>query len=334
MSFMAHESSEAPEAVARFLKLNNSKLIELGKRLRNSPPQTIITSARGSSDNAAGYFKYVTEILTGIPCCSIGASVVSVYGANLQVNNGLCLTISQSGKSPDIVALQEAAKKSGAFTVALVNVEGSPAATSADMCLPLYAGPERSVAATKSFVVSLAAGAAIVAHWLNQTDLLNAVLNLPNVLARAAQIPWPEAVDLAAQSESLYVLGRGPALPIAAETALKLKETCAIHAEAYSIAEVMHGPLELLGKDFPVLAYAPNDQSSATTKIAVQKMRATGAKVLIIGNDGLNTAKSGHPLLDSISMIQTSYGFVEATAQALGRNPDQPRFLKKVTETV
>ena len=334
MSFMARESAEAPEAVTRFLERNSVKLIELGKQLRKSPPHIILTSARGSSDNAAGYFKYVTEILTGIPCCSIGASVVSVYGAKLQVKNGLCLTISQSGQSPDIVALQEAAKKSGALTVALVNVEGSPAATSADICLPLCAGLEQSVAATKSLVVSLAAGAAIVAHWLNQTELLNAVLGLPDTLSRAAKIRWPEAIELAAASESLYVLGRGPALPIAAETALKLKETCAIHAEAYSIAEVMHGPLELLGKDFPVLAYAPDDQSNATTQAAIQKMRATGAKVLAIGNDGLNYAKSGHPLLDPISMIQTSYGFIEATAQALGRNPDQPRLLKKVTETV
>ena len=334
MSHMAHESAEAPEAVARFLERNDAKLIELGKHLRKSPPQTILTSARGSSDNAAGYFKYVTEILTGIPCCSIGASVVSVYGAKLQVKNGLCLTISQSGQSPDIVALQEAAKKSGALTVALVNVEGSPAATSADICLPLYAGLEQSVAATKSLVVSLAAGAAIVAHWLNQAELLNAVSRLPDDLAQAAKIHWPEAIDLAVASDSLYILGRGPALPIAAETALKLKETCAIHAEAYSIAEVMHGPLELLGKDFPVLVYATGDQSNATTQAAIQKMRATGAKVLAIGNGGLNYAKSTHPLMDPISMIQTSYGFIEATAQALGRNPDQPRLLKKVTETV
>ena len=334
MSHMARESAEAPDAVARFLELNNTKLIELGKQQRKSPPQIILTSARGSSDNAAGYFKYVTEILTGIPCCSIGASVVSVYGAKLLVKGGLCLTISQSGKSPDIVALQEAAKKSGALTVALVNVEGSPAAKSADICLPLYAGPEQSVAATKSLIVSLAASAAIVAHWLNQSELLNSVSRLPEVLSRSAKIAWPEAVDLAVANDSLYVLGRGPALPIAAETALKLKETCAIHAEAYSIAEVMHGPLELLGRDFPVLAYAPEDQSSATTQVAIQKMRATGAKVLVIGKDGLSYAKSDHPLLEPISMIQTAYGFIEATAQTLGRNPDHPRFLKKVTETV
>ena len=210
-------------------------------------------------------------------------------------------------------------------SVALVNVEGSPAATSADICLPLYAGLEQSVAATKSLVVSLAAGAAIVAHWLNQAEFLNAISRLPDDLAQAAKIHWPEAVDLAVTSDSLYILGRGPALPIAAETALKLKETCAIHAEAYSIAEVMHGPLELLGKDFPVLVYATSDQSNATTQAAIQKMRATCAKVLTIGNGGLKYAKSSHPLMDPISMIQTSYGFIEATAQALGRNPDQPR---------
>ena len=334
MSHMALESAEGPEAVARFLALNHTKLVELGKCLRKAPPQTILTSARGSSDNAAGYFKYITEILTGIPCCSIGASVVSVYGAKLQVENGLCLTISQSGKSPDIVALQEAAKKSGALTVALVNVEGSPAALSADICLALHAGPEQSVAATKSFVVSLAAGAAILAHWLGQAELLDAVAQLPEVLARASKIYWAQAVDLAVATDSLYVLGRGPALPIAAETALKLKETCAIHAEAYSVAEVMHGPLELLGKDFPVLTYAPEDQSSATTAAAIKKIRATGAKVLTMGSGGLTYARSRHSLLDPISMIQTAYGFVEATAKALGRNPDQPRLLKKVTETV
>ena len=334
MSHMARESAEAPEAVARFLELNKTKLIELGRRLRLSPPQIMITSARGSSDHAAGYFKYLTEIQTGVPCCSIGASVVSVYGAKLKVNNGLCLTISQSGKSPDIVALQEAAKKSGAFTVALVNVEGSPVATSADICLPLYAGPERSVAATKSLIVSLAAGAAIVAHWLNQTELLNSVSRLPDVLAQAAKMAWPQAIDLVLANDSLYVLGRGPSLPIAAETALKLKETCAIHAEAYSTAEVMHGPLELLGIDFPVLVYAPEDQSIITTEVAIQKMRATGAKVLVIGKGGLNYARTGHALLDPVAMIQTTYGFIEATAQALGRNPDQPQLLKKVTETL
>jgi glutamine---fructose-6-phosphate transaminase (isomerizing) len=334
MSHMAREAAESPEAVARFLDHNSKTLVEIGARLRLKPPPVIITSARGSSDNAAGYFKYLTEILTGVPCCSMGASVVSVYGAKLQARDGFCLTISQSGKSPDIVALQDAARRAGALTVAVVNVEDSPAAQAADICLPLHAGAELSVAATKSFIVSLVAGAAIVAHWLNDSDLMAAISGLPGHLAKAMVIDWPEVVAFAQNAESLYVVGRGPTLPIAAETALKLKETCAIHAEAYSIAEVMHGPLELLGDGYPVLAYSPKDMSRASSRDALIKMRQTGAHVLVAEEGGLPFQRTGNSLLDPISIIQTAYRFIESTAIARGRDPDKPRLLKKVTETV
>jgi glucosamine--fructose-6-phosphate aminotransferase (isomerizing) len=257
-----------------------------------------------------------------------------VYGAHLKAKGGLCITISQSGKSPDIVALQEAARKAGALTVALVNVEDSPAARKADICLPLHAGPELSVAATKSFIVSLAAGAAITAQWLGQEDLIAAVAGLPERLHSAVSIAWPDFVSFARDADSLYVLGRGPSLPIAAETALKLKETCAIHAEAYSIAEVMHGPLELLGDGFPVFAYAPDDRSRDSTAEAIGRMRQTGASVLVAGQGGLPVIATGHPLLDPITMIQTAYLAIEQVAVARGRDPDRPRLLKKVTETM
>jgi glucosamine--fructose-6-phosphate aminotransferase (isomerizing) len=334
MSHMKREAAEASEAVARFLERNGKTLADIGARLRLKPPPVILTSARGSSDNAAGYFKYAAEILRGIPCCSIGASVVSVYGATLHAKDGLCLTISQSGQSPDIVALQDAARRAGALTVALVNVEDSPVAHAADICLSLHAGPELSVAATKSFIVSLLAGASIVAHWLDSRELLNAISALPEVLRKAWDIEWPSAVETAREAESLYVVARGPSLPIAQETALKLKETCAIHAEAYSIAEVMHGPLELLGQGFPVLAFSPEDRSRASSREAVEKMRRTGADVLVVEQGGLPYVAAANPLLDPISIIQTCYRFVEAAAIARGRDPDRPRLLKKVTETL
>ena len=334
MSHMAREAAEAPEAVARFLDHNGKVLTALGARLRQMPPPVVLTSARGSSDNAAGYFKYLTEILLGVPCASMGASVVSVYGANLKAKGSLCITISQSGQSPDIVALQEAARQAGAFSVALVNVSDSPAARNADICLPLHAGPELSVAATKSFIVSLAAGAAIVAQWLGRADLIAAVNSLPERLAAAARIDWPEFVDLARHADSLYVLGRGPALPIAAETALKLKETCAIHAEAYSIAEVMHGPWELMGEGFPVFAYSPDDRSRESSRQALAQIRGTAARVVVAETGGLNYARTAEPLLDPVTMIQTAYLAIEKVAQALGRDPDRPRLLKKVTETI
>jgi glutamine---fructose-6-phosphate transaminase (isomerizing) len=334
MSHMAREAAEAPDAVARFLERNAATLHELGARLRLAPPPVILTSARGSSDHAAGYFKYLAEILLGVPCASIGASVVSVYGAALKARGALCLTISQSGKSPDIVALQEAARKAGALTVAIVNVADSPIAASADIYLPLRAGPELSVAATKSFIVSLAAGAAIAAQWVGKEDLIAAVADLPRHLEKAARLTWPGLAVMAKDAESLYVLGRGPSLPIAQETALKFKETCGIHAEAYSIAEVMHGPLELLGENFPVLVYSPEDRSRGSSRDSIARLRATGADVLVVEEGGLPSTRTADPLLDPIAMIQTAYPCIEAVARARGRDPDRPRLLRKVTETI
>ena len=333
MSLMAAEAAEAPQAVARFLAHNSGELQELGARLRLAPPSVVLTSARGSSDNAAGYFKYLCEITTGVPCASVGASVVSVYGGRLKAAGGLCLTVSQSGQSPDIVALQQAAKAAGATTVALVNVADSPAARNADICLALHAGAERSVAATKSFIVSCAAAAAIVAQWSGDAALLAAVERLPQTLEQAVRVTWPGFTDFAHEAASLFVLGRGPSYPIAQETALKLKETCAIHAEAYSVAEVMHGPWELMETGFPVLVYAPDDAARANTREAAAKLRGTGADVRVVG-DGLPFAPTGHPLLDPVSMIATSYLGIERVAMALGRDPDRPRRLKKVTETL
>lgn len=333
MSHMADEAAEAPEAVARFLAHNASALGELGTRLRASPPRVVLTSARGSSDNAAGYFKYLCEIVTGVPCASVGASVVSVYGGRLKAEGALCLTISQSGQSPDIVALQQAAKAAGATTVALVNVEDSPAARNADICLALQAGAERSVAATKSFIVSCAAAAAIVAQWSGDRALQDSVARLPETLDHAVRLRWPGFTGFAREAASLFVLGRGPAYPIAQETALKLKETCAIHAEAYSVAEVMHGPWELMEAGFPVLVYAPDDAARGNTREAAAKMRGTGADVRLVGDD-LPIASTRHPLLEPISMIATAYMQIEQLAAALGRDPDRPRLLKKVTETL
>jgi glutamine---fructose-6-phosphate transaminase (isomerizing) len=333
MSFMATEARAAPEAAAQFLNRNARALRELVPVLRERSPSLIMTSARGSSDHAASYLKYVSEIVLGIPVASIGASVVSVYGARLRLKQALAITISQSGKSPDIVALQNAARAAGATTIAIVNVEDSPAAKSAEICLPLHAGVEQSVAATKSFITSLVAGAAIIAAWSGDNQLYDALQKLPDQLHAATKLTWPGFVERVQRAESLYVLGRGPSFPIATETSLKLKETCAIHAEAYSAAEVMHGPLELVERDFPILCYAQHDQARSGTLEAVARLRRTGAHVMVAGDD-LQTIKAAHPLLEPILMIQTAYLAIEQVAVALGRNPDKPMHLQKVTETL
>lgn len=334
MSLMAMEAAEAPQAIARFLQENSTALHHLGRRLRENPPSVILTSARGSSDHAATYFKYLVEIMLGVPCASIGASVASVWHTKLKLNNAVCVTISQSGKSPDIVSLQEAARKAGALTVAIVNQPDSPAEQGADFHLPLYAGPEKSVAATKSFIASLVAGAAIAANWSEDKRLAEGLATLPEKLGLAKHLRWPSLIERVAKSQSLFVLGRGPCLAIAAECALKLKETCAIHAEALSLAEVMHGPLELVKSGFPVWAFSPDDQARSNSQEALGRIRKIGADVFAVERGGLEFVETGHTLLDPISMVQTAYMNIEILAQKLGRNPDKPRMLSKVTETV
>lgn len=326
---MAIETAQAPEAVARMLRENAQALTDMGKLYRSREPSHIITCARGSSDHAASYFKYLMEIFLGVPCCSVGASVVSIYAAQLKLRETILVTISQSGRSPDILALQAEARRAGVPTIAITNDPLAPLAKDADICLPLYAGPELSVAATKTFITSAALAAAIIAECDDTHRLDEAIHRLPEDLARANDLRWASVENSIAVARSLYVLGRGPSLPIAQEAALKLKETSGLHAEAFSAAEVMHGPMELVQEAFPVLVFAPNDAALPTTVATVGRLKQAGAIILQPA-----FRETLHPALDPISMIQSFYGSAERIAKGRGRNPDTPKMLKKVTETL
>lgn len=325
---MARETAEAPEVVARLLDAGRPGLAEFGRLVAARRPSHFVTCARGSSDHAASYFKYLAEILLGVPCCSIGASVVSIYDAPLHLRDTILVTTSQSGRSPDILSFQAEAKKAGVPTVAITNDEASPLAREADLCLPLLAGPELSVAATKTFIASAAMAAALIAASGADRALGAALAQLPEDLSAAATLNWAEVEDTVPAARSLYALGRGPSLPMAQEAALKLKETSGLHAEAYSAAEVMHGPMELVEEGFPILVFASHDGAAATTAQSVARLRAAGARVLQPAYQ-----QTRHAALDPISMIQTFYASAERIAVARGRNPDAPRLLKKVTET-
>ncbi|WP_181704020.1 SIS domain-containing protein [Chthonobacter albigriseus] len=338
MTAMARETAEAPDAVARLLARETGRLEDLGARLRALDPPVVATCARGSSDHAAGYLKYAVELGTGVPVASIGPSIASVYAAPLKLKGGVLVTISQSGQSPDLVALQAAAKASGALTVALVNVEESPVADAADVVIPLHAGPELSVAATKSFIASVAAAAALTAAWTGDAALKAAVARLPETLAAALAADWSAAAETFRTASSLYVVGRGPGFPIAQEAALKSKETAAIHAEAFSTAEVMHGPLRLVQDRFPVLALAPDDRAAAANRDGIERLLKAGGQVFTAATVpmpgvALPAAPTGHGLTDPISIVTSFYRFIEAVTRARGHDPDRPANLAKVTET-
>jgi glucosamine--fructose-6-phosphate aminotransferase (isomerizing) len=333
---MFHEAAEAPSVVARLLAANREAAEALGAELRELNPRAVVTCARGSSDHAATYAKYLIETGVGAPTSSAALSVSSVYAVEPKLDGVLYLAISQSGRSPDLLAAVEAAKRAGALVVALVNDEASPLADLADRTLPLRAGPELSVAATKSYIATLAALAQLVAAWTQDQALTQALERLPKILTEAWALDWSPAAGRLRSAHNLYVLGRGVGFAIAQEAALKFKETCGLHAEAFSAAEVLHGPMALVKPGFPVLVFAQDDQSQASVLEMAASLEARGADVLLAGGPGSNLLPTlaAHPSLEPIVRIQGFYRMVNALALARGYDPDRPPHLNKVTETL
>lgn len=335
---MEAEALEAPDAVERMLAANAGVFARIAGRLRAEPPAVVVTCARGSSDHAATYAKYLIETLTGTPTASAAPSVASVYGAPTRApGRRLCLAISQSGKSPDILAAVERQREAGALVVALVNVEASPLAALADEVIALSAGLERAVAATKSCLASLAAIAALVAAWSGEARLREALEHLSEALRAASDLDWSPGFAPFRDAHSLFVLGRGYGLGIAQEMALKLKETCALHAEAFSAAEVRHGPMAIVDRGFPVLALGGGDEAAESVREAARDFRARGAAVLLADPDGARadlTMQEAHPAIEPLLALQSFYLSAARLARARGLDPDAPPHLSKVTETL
>ena len=335
---MFREAAEAPAVVARQLALNAERLAALGARLRERRPSIVLTCGRGSSDHAGTFAKYLIETRTGVPTTSAAPSVSSVYGSAAQLDGALCLAISQSGQSPDILSAAQTAKDAGAEVVAMVNVEDSPLAQLAHVVAPLAAGPETSVAATKSYIAALVDIVHLVAHWTEDAELLAALQTLPRLLGRAWSLDWSPAAERLTPARHLYVIGRGLGYGIAQEAALKLKETCGLHAEPFSAAEVKHGPMALVGEGFPVLMFSQSDETRGSVEALIEEFTARGAAVISAGAVGSRAyplpTLTAHPVLEPILLIQSFYRAANALSLARGHDPDHPPHLRKVTETV
>ncbi|MEX0283515.1 MAG: SIS domain-containing protein [Paracoccaceae bacterium] len=337
-SKMRQEILEIPEAVERLLSQGAANIHEASRLIKEADPRFLITVARGSSDHACLYIKYASELLLNLPVASVGPSVSSIYGADLRANGALSLSVSQSGQSPDIVGMTRSLKASGGTTVAITNNTASRLAEVTDAALPLHAGPELSVAATKTFVTSLVAGLWLLAEVKGDAELGDALRSLPGHLEQAAQCDWSTAAE-AITGRSLFTLGRGPSYAISNEAALKIKETCQIHAESYSAAEVLHGPVSIVEEGFPTIVFAAKDAAEQTTAEAADMLADKGATVFAATDkvsraQSLPVVRTDHWLTDPIATITSFYSMVEAVAAARGIDPDAPRHLKKVTETV
>jgi glucosamine--fructose-6-phosphate aminotransferase (isomerizing) len=335
---MLDEAREAPGAIARLLAADEESYAALGDDLRADAPHSLLTIARGSSDHAAHYMAYLTMARLGRLVTSLPMSLVTLYQSRLRREGLLSLAFSQSGQSEDLVVPTRFFRAGGARTVAFVNDTASPLAQAAQWVFDLHAGVERSVAATKSHIAQLVAGARLVAAWQDDAALLRALGALPAALQRAIEQDWRRGVDALANVDRLLVVSRGLGLAVAMEAALKFKEVCGIQAEAFSGAELRHGPMALVDEGYPLLIFAVRGPAQSGLLALAEDMRKRGARVLLAASR--ETAEADLPLatsdtedLDPIVAIQSFYPMVEELARARGRDPDAPRHLAKVTVT-
>lgn len=337
-SLMLKEARSAGTHVAAQLAHSRDHYAGLGQRLRAAPPAGVVTVARGSSDHAAAYCAYLIMARLGHLVTSLPMSLVTLNKAPLIAHDRLVIAISQSGQSPDVVEPVRYFRDGGATTVALVNDAGSPLAQAAEWPIALHAGPELSVAATKSFIASMVAGALLTGHWQADAAFLQAIDSVPGLLQQAAESDWSRAVETLAPASGIMVVGRGTGFALALEAALKFKETCAIQAEAFSGAEIKHGPMALINEGYPLLMFATRGPAQESMIKLAAEMRERGARVLLaapeeIAERDLTLPVAATPDLDPILAIQAFYVMAAQLSAARGLNPDKPPHLSKVTRT-
>jgi glucosamine--fructose-6-phosphate aminotransferase (isomerizing) len=332
---MRAEIAECPAAAERLLH-ERAMLDRIAERLRRQDFSFVVICGRGSSGHAGVYLRYLIESHLGLVVSASAPSIITSYRKAPRMRDALFIVISQSGRSPDLVAATRAAREGGAVTLAIVNEASSPVAEAAELVLPMQAGPERAVAATKSVVNSMAAGAALVARWAEDDDLLAAVERLPARLQAALSLDWSDwTADLAGQPTP-FVTGRGHGFGTIREIALKMSETLRLPALAYSAAELRHGPRAALLPSTPLLVLRQNDEVAASIDGLVQDLQGQGIPLQVCGgaHGTLPWIGDDHPACDPIAMLIPAYRAIEAEALRRGFNPDSPPSLTKVTETL
>lgn len=338
-SLMHAEALEAPRVIARQIQSNAQALRSLAKALRRSPPRYVLTCGRGSSSNAATYARYALGGELGLVAAPIPPAIASVYQSRRNMEGALFIAVSQSGESPDILGNALAAKQGGAQVLALVNNENSPLAQMADTVVPMGAGEENSVAATKTYLASISALLQLVAFWKDDPKLIEVLEQLPEALEQAWQADWSDLRHGLRNERNLLVVGRGVGLATALEAALKLKETCGLHAEAFSAAEIKHGPMALAANSVPVLLFSQGDLTAPGAVTLATELQAHGAKLWVAGLEAncgaksLHTVKT-HPLLAPLVQNLSFYRMVNALSFDRGFDPDRPPNLNKITRTL
>ncbi len=338
---MAAEIAEQPDILANQLEVLPGPVAKVVNRIREVDPRFVMLAARGTSDHAALFAKYLLEVRLGLPCGMASPSTLTGYHARPVLDGVLWVAVSQSGASPDLVESTQHAARGGALTLAVTNAPDSPLGSTAELHIDIHAGPERSVAATKTYTAQLMAMWLLVEAWRGADgaaaravpELVRQVLDSPEIDKLAARYRFVDRI---------VTVGRGFSYPTARESALKLMETSYLSANAFSGADLLHGPLAMIDEDRPVLVIAPAGVGSDLLRPVLARLRDRGADTCLVGDDGLaseyrvtsrvptpSVAETLSPIVQVVPLQQLAHHI----AVARHFDPDQPRGLSKVTET-
>ena len=334
-SAMEREIAEIPAAAASLLA-RTDMFAAIVERVEQATPRTVVFCGRGSSGHVGVYLRYLFEARLGLLASAAATSVVTAYGRPPDMHDASFLVVSQSGRSPDLVTATQVARKLGALTLAIVNDERSPAAVASELVLPIGAGTEHAVAATKTVVLSMIAGAQLVAALGRDDDLNDGLQHLAPRLSRAVACDWSAWAGSAANAPAAFVAGRGYGLGCVREIALKVAEILRVPALGYSAAELRHGPRASITPATPVLVLRQNDESAAAVDELVRDLNRAGETVFTAGGPAgtLPWIGDGHPICDPVVMLIPAYRAIETMARRGGFDPDNPPYLSKVTRTL
>jgi glutamine---fructose-6-phosphate transaminase (isomerizing) len=333
-SAMAREICESPDVVSRIVR-NRHGIADVAKGLDMGRVPLAVLCGRGSSGHVGVWLRYLIETRLHVPVSASAPSVITAFRKPLALRNALFIVISQSGRSPDLVAATQSARASGARTVAIVNAVPSPVADAAEFIIPIGAGLEQSVAATKTVIGSMAAGAALIAELTGDAALGSALDRLPERLRCALKLDWSVIAGDLAAATAVFVASRGLGLGSAREIALKLAEILRLPALAFSAAELQHGPRAALSSRTPVIMMRLMDETAVTIDSLASELHESGIAVHLCGGPrgSLPWLADDDPAIDAITMLIPAYRMIEQIARAWGFDPDRPPRLSKITET-
>lgn len=341
MSAFELEAAEIPALLARQAERLPALLAPIVTRIERIAPPFVVTIARGSSEHAAQFAAYELARRSGIPTLPLPLSLASVHGAPLRLDGALALAVSQSGASPDLALGLQSARAAGAFCIGLVNDIETPLDALVDVRIALDAGPERAIAATKTFVTSATALLQLVAAWAHDDALRAALATLPDALQRVPANTDADAItNTLAGARHVFVVARGAALAIARELALKLGEVAGIHAEAYSAAALMHGPLARVSAATPVILFEGDALTAPSLLDAQLRVQGAGAPLIALGASvvpgvfaRIPAPTAGHDALQPLADLWAAYPLLARLARRRGFDPDRTPHLEKATRT-